>query len=375
MMFRSCLVGRPAVYSVWTVPDSDHPSAMPTDPTTRPRAGDACPVELSVVIPVYNEVESIQSMVRELQEALSQGNRSYEILLIDDGSTDGTWARCTALQEDVPALHLIRFRRNFGQTAAMSAGFDHARGDLVVTLDADLQNDPADIPRLLDAMSDDVDVVSGWRRDRKDRFLDRRLPSILANALISQFTGVRLHDYGCTLKVYRRTVLQSVRLYGEMHRFIPALVFWVGGNVVEIPVHHRPRRFGTSKYGLSRTFRVLLDLLTVRFLLQYSTSPIHMFGRLAALFALPGAALLVYMISANLLANLQWVVPGFSFGADLIKRPFWVMISFVLLFMGIQFVSIGLLAELQIRTYHESQGKSIYAVREIRPARSAGGPG
>ena len=218
-------------------------------------------MDLSVVIPVYNEVESVDALCARLQETLPALNKTYEILLVDDGSTDGTWARMVDQLDRVQGLHLIRLRRNFGQTAAMSAGFHASQGDVVVTLDADLQNDPVDISKLLEALDDDTDVVSGWRRHRKDKFFSRRLPSMLANALISKITGVHLHDYGCTLKAYRCEVIKNVQLYGEMHRFIPALASWVGSGIKEIEVHHYPRRFGTSKYGIGRTLRVVLDLM------------------------------------------------------------------------------------------------------------------
>lgn len=334
---------------------------------SRPDASPGEDLRLSVVVPVFNEVESIDPMVKELHQELTGLGVPYEILLVDDGSDDGTWDRLLALNESLAGIRLVRFRRNFGQTAAMSAGFHHARGEVVVTMDADLQNDPADIGPLLEQMGDEVDVVSGWRKDRQDRFLDRRLPSILANALISKMTGVRLHDFGCTLKAYRRSVIQNVHLYGEMHRFIPALAFWVGGTVQELVVNHRARAYGTSKYGISRTFRVVLDLLTVKFLLRYSTGPIQMFGRLAAAFALPGLLMLGFMVAANASFHLF----GTEWGATLIKRPFWIMTAFMLVFMGMQFISLGLLAEIQIRTYHESQGKPIYIVRETVEARRA----
>lgn len=321
--------------------------------------------EISVVVPVYNEEESIDALCKALHDSLSVLDRAYEVLLIDDGSTDDTWEKLRVLHQEYPCLHLIRFRRNFGQTAAMSAGFRHAKGDVVITMDADLQNDPADIPLLLEKMVDGVDVVSGWRKDRKDKFVTRRLPSMTANWLISKITGVHLHDYGCTLKAYRGEVIQNVHLYGEMHRFIPALSSWVGGHVVEVPVNHHPRRFGTSKYGLSRTFRVVLDLITVKFLLRYSTSPIHMFGKVAAGFAVPGVLMLILMVLANASYNLF----GTTFAAELIKRPFWIMTAFMLIFMGMQFISMGLLAEIQIRTYHEAQDRPIYFVRETIPPR------
>lgn len=312
-------------------------------------------MDVSVVVPVYNEEECVEALVARLHEVMSGLGRSYEMLLVDDGSSDGTWAKLCSAAETIPCLKLIRFRRNFGQTAALSAGFHAAQGEAVVTLDADLQNDPADIPRLLERFDQGFDVVSGWRKERKDKFLTRRLPSMLANSLISRITGVHLHDYGCTLKVYRREVIQNVHLYGEMHRFIPALASWVGGTVDEVVVTHHPRRFGTSKYGLSRTLRVVLDLMTVKFLLRYSTGPIQLYGKLGAVFFLPGFLALFGMIVANL-----------AVGATYIKRPFWVMTAFMLMFMGMQFISIGLLAEVQIRTYHESQNKRVYVIRETK---------
>lgn len=314
--------------------------------------------DLSVVIPLYNEADNAEPLCRRLHEALSGLGCSYEIVLVDDGSTDGTWEKLCSV--NVPNLHLIRLRRNFGQTAAMSAGFRESCGDILVTLDGDLQNDPADIPKLLKKMQDGADVVSGWRKDRKDPFLSRRLPSMIANVLISRMTGVRLHDYGCTLKAYRREIIQNIQLYGEMHRLIPALASWVGGRIEEVPVNHHPRRFGKSKYGISRTVRVILDLLTVTFLTRYSTRPIHVFGRLGLISGGVGLLMLLGMI----LANACYRLFGSEFAADLIKRPFWVMTSFMLIFFGIQFISMGLLAEIQIRTYHESQQKPIYVIRE-----------
>ena len=312
-------------------------------------------VQVSVVVPVYNEEESVDMLCAKLHEALSGIGRTYEILLIDDGSSDATWSRLSELSRKIPCLRIIRFRRNFGQTAAMSAGFDFARGEVIVTLDADLQNDPKDIPKLLDRVDQGFDVVSGWRKDRKDAFINRRLPSILANALISKITGVALHDYGCTLKAYRREVIKGVRLYGEMHRFIPALASWVGGSLDEVVVDHHARQFGTSKYGISRTIRVILDLVTVKFLLHYSTGPIQMFGKIAAGFAVPALLMLATLMGDRVFG---WFDPY------LIKRPFWVIAPLMLMAFAMQFISMGLLAEMQIRTYHESQNKPIYVVRE-----------
>jgi glycosyltransferase involved in cell wall biosynthesis len=319
-------------------------------------------VDVSVVVPVYNEQECVELLAERLHEVLSGLERAYEVILVDDGSTDATWEKLCAAAERYPCFRLIRFRRNFGQTAALSAGFHAATGEAVVTLDADLQNDPSDIPLLLERFSQGYDVVSGWRKDRKDKFFSRRLPSMLANGLISKITGVHLHDYGCTLKVYRREVIKNVHLYGEMHRFIPALASWVGGSVDEVVVTHHPRRFGTSKYGISRTFRVILDLMTVKFLLRYSTGPIQLYGKLAALFLLPGLLLILFVMGANLSYHLF----GTELASDLIKRPIWIMFPFLMIFLGMQFLSIGLLAEVQIRTYHESQDKRTYVVRETR---------
>jgi glycosyltransferase involved in cell wall biosynthesis len=325
-------------------------------------------LDLSVVVPVYNELESVEPLCRALHAVLSGQPRTYEVVLVDDGSSDGTWPRLVELSREIPRLRLIRFRRNFGQTAAMSAGFDAARGAVIVTMDADLQNDPADIPKLLDLMKDDIDVVSGWRKDRKDPFLNRRLPSMLANGLISRITGVALHDYGCTLKAYRAAVIKNVRLYGEMHRFIPALASWVGGQVVEAPVNHHARRFGRSKYGISRTMRVVLDLITVKYLLRYSQGPMQAFGKIGAALGLPGLAMLAFMI----LAHLSFLAFGTAFGAELIKRPFWLISAFMLVLTGVQFVCIGLLAEVMTRTYHESQSKPTYAIRETAESPAAG---
>lgn len=318
-------------------------------------------IDISVIVPVYNEVENVTPLCNRLQESLSRLDRSYEVILVDDGSTDGSWEKLREISARILHVRLIRFRRNFGQTAAISAGINHARGTIMITMDADLQNDPADIPLLLERIDKGVDVVSGWRRDRKEAFLSRRLPSMVANAIISRITGVRLHDYGCTLKAYRRDLMQNVNLYGEMHRFIPALTSWVGGSVEEVVVSHQPRLRGKSKYGLGRITKVILDLLTVTFLLRYSKSPIQIFGKLGFLLGAAGAVLLVFMMAANLSFNLF----GTHFGAVLLKRPFWVVTSFMLIFFGIQFISMGLLAEIQIRTYYESQGKPTYVIREI----------
>ena len=312
------------------------------------------------MVPIFNEADSVEPLCAALRKSLDGLGRSYEIVLVDDGSTDGTWDKLRALARTQRHLRLIRFRRNFGQTAAMSAGFRESKGEIVVTLDADLQNDPSDIPKLLECIQQGADVASGWRKDRKDPFLSRRLPSMLANALISKMTGVSLHDYGCTLKAYRRDVIKDVHLYGEMHRFIPALASWVGGRVEEVPVNHHARRFGKSKYGIGRTARVLLDLLTVKFLLQYSKGPMQIFGKLGLLFGVPGLVLILGMVLGHV-SYLLWETQA---GAWLVKRPFWIMTAFMLVFFGIQFICMGLLAELQIRTYHEAQSKPTYLISE-----------
>jgi glycosyltransferase involved in cell wall biosynthesis len=312
--------------------------------------------QLSVVVPVYNEEESVDALCQSLHGALSGVGRTYEIILVDDGSSDRTWERLGANARRLPCFKLVRLRRNFGQTAAMSAGFHQAQGEAIITMDADLQNDPADIPKLLERFDQGFDVVSGWRRDRKDAFLNRRLPSMLANGLISRITGVALHDYGCTLKAYRREIIKDVHLYGEMHRFIPALASWVGGRIDEVVVNHHPRRHGQSKYGISRTFRVVLDLLTVKFLLHYSTRPIQIFGRIGLIFTAVAMAMLGLMA-------VDWLVGIFN--PYLLKRPFWVITPLMLIGFCVQFISMGLLAEMQIRTYHEAQGKPIYVIKEV----------
>lgn len=321
-------------------------------------------MNLSIVIPVYNEEESVDLLCEKLHEALTPLSLQYEVVLVDDGSKDRTWPKLLENKKTYSYLHLIRFRRNFGQTAAMAAGLDAAEGEVIITMDADLQNDPKDIPKLLEAMTDEVDVVSGWRKDRKDTFINRRLPSMLANGLISKITGVHLHDYGCTLKAYRKDVIKDVRLYGEMHRFIPALAHWVGGQVVEIPVNHHARQFGESKYGIGRTFRVVLDLITVKFLLRYSTGPMQILGKIGLQLGFLGLAILTFIFGTNLLATLTgWEI----WGALLLKRPVWPIMGFMLIAFGIQFIGLGLLSEMTIRTYHESQDKRIYAIREQLP--------
>ena len=309
--------------------------------------------DLSVVIPLYNEAPNVAELHRELTAALGAWGRPYELLFIDDGSADGTFPALKALQAGDPHLRVIAFRRNFGQTAAFAAGFAHAKGRLIATSDGDLQNDPRDLPMMVDLLDDGYDIVCGWRRERRDPWLTRRLPSNLANWLISRTTGVKLHDYGCSLKVFRGEVVRSLRLYGEMHRFIPAIASEQGVRIAEVAVNHRPRRFGTSKYGLSRTMRVILDLFTVKFLLSYSTQPIQVFGPPGLLMGAAGVAITAYLGYVRL------------FGGQAIGDRPLLLLGILLVFAGMQFVTLGLLAELQARTYHESQDKPIYAVREV----------
>jgi glycosyltransferase involved in cell wall biosynthesis len=292
-------------------------------------------------------------LVAELRAVLAGLGRPGEVVFVDDGSTDGTFARLARLAEEEPRLRIVRLARNYGQTAALAAGIEHARGEIVVSIDGDRQNDPADIPRLLAALGDDVDVVNGWRTPRRDPWLTRRLPSQVANRLISLVTGTTLHDYGCTLRAMRGWVARELRLYGEQHRFIPALAAEVGARVVELPVRHRPRTAGRSKYGLSRTLRVVLDLLTVKFLSGYATRPIHLFGLFGLLCALAGLGLVGVL-------GVQRLV----FGVPLAGRPI-VLLGILMVIVGVQFVSIGLLGEMLVRTYHESQTKPVYRVREV----------
>lgn len=311
-----------------------------------------CPVELSIVVPIYNEEETIPHLHARVSDALTESGIDYELILVDDGSSDGSFALLREIAQQDRRVKVIRFRRNFGQTAAMAAGFDAARGRVIVPMDGDLQNDPADIPMLLATIDEGYDVVSGWRKDRQDTFVNRRLPSIIANALISRMTGVHLHDYGCTLKAYRREVLDGVNLYGEMHRFVPALASQVGARVAEIPVRHHARLYGTSKYGISRTMRVVLDLMTVKFLLTYSTKPIQLFGKWG-----------IYTILAGFLTGGLTLSMKLFEGMSMNRNPLLILTAF-LLFGGVQFIALGLLGEVNARTYHESQGKPIYVVRE-----------
>jgi glycosyltransferase involved in cell wall biosynthesis len=308
---------------------------------------------LSVIVLVYNEVESIPPMYRELAAVLDGLGVTSELLYVDDGSRDGGTELLAKLAEDDPRVRVVSFRRNFGQTAAVQAGIDHSSGQVLVFLDGDLQNDPHDIPRLLEKIEEGSDVVSGWRKNRHDD-ATRVLPSRVANWIIAKVTGVDLHDFGCTLKAYRREVIKDVRLYGEMHRFIPVYASWVGASICELPVNHRPRSFGKSKYSLSRTSRVMLDLMTVKLLGSYSTKPIYFFG-----FAAFGLWALAFVFAAIVI--LQKLLPPYPYAHN---NPLLLLAVFLGI-VGVQFILMGLLAELSIRTYHESQAKATYVVREI----------
>ena len=315
-----------------------------------------------MVVPFFDEEENVVSLDDELRTILSRLGSPYEIIYVDDGSSDSTFLELESIVQKNVATRVIRLRRNFGQTAALAAGLAAAQGDVIVFMDGDRQNDPADIPALVARLAQGADVVSGWRASRQDKLFSRRLPSTIANRLISLTTGVRLHDYGCTLKAYRREVLDEIQLYGEMHRFIPVLAHKVGAVICEMPVNHRPRVAGRSKYGISRTFRVLVDLITVKFLAVYSSRPIHVFGLASGL-----------SICAGFLAAAIAVYQKIAQGAFVHRNPLFTLA----IFMGVlatQFILMGLLAELAIRTYHESQGKPIYVVRQRLDSGNINGP-
>jgi len=314
--------------------------------------------ELSIVIPVQNESPNIKPLYDELTQTLGQYGRSYELLIVDDGSTDDTFEQLSALQARDPRLRVVRFRRNFGQTAAFAAGFAMARGRLVVTLDGDRQNDPRDIPAMVALIDQGNDIVCGWRKDRKDTFVNRRLPSMLANKLISWATGVPLHDFGCSLKVFRAEVVKPMRLYGEMHRFMPAIASQMGVKIAEMVVNHRPRQAGETKYGISRTIRVILDLATVKFLLSYSTRPLQIFGLVGIVAGGLGAVITGYLGYIRLFTH-----------QGIAERPL-LLLGVMLIFIGVQLVTFGLLAEVMARTYYESQDKPTYAIREVRESGS-----
>jgi len=308
--------------------------------------------DVSVFLPVFNEEPNLLPLQAKLHDALKKLGRSAEIVYVDDGSTDGSLRILREIAQLDPRVRVVALRRNYGQTAAMAAGIDAARGKVLIPMDADLQNDPADITRLLDRLDEGYDVVSGWRKNRKDKMITRKIPSMLANRLISWIGGVPLHDYGCSLKAYRRESLQDVRLYGEMHRFIPIYAAWAGARVTEIPVKHHARTMGKSKYGLSRTLKVVFDLMTIKFMASYQTKPIYVFGSFG---------MLVFAIS--ILSGLYAVYLKLVHKADFVQTPLPIL-SVVMFAVGVQFLLMGLLAEMLVRTYHESQAKTIYAVRQ-----------
>jgi len=305
---------------------------------------------LSVVIPIFNEEENIIPLYGELKNVLEDMKTQHEIIFVDDGSDDNSNEILHRLAQDDKGIKVIQFRKNFGQTAAIAAGVEHAQGEVIVTMDGDGQNDPRDIPRLLERLEQGYDVASGWRKNRKDPLLNKRFPSALANKLISWLTGVRLHDYGCTLKAYRRDILKDVHLYGEMHRFIPAYASWVGARITEMEVAHHPRRHGKSKYGLSRTTSIILDLMTFLFLQRYSTKPIRLFGGAGMTLFVLGVLTGLFVLYRRIIWGGAWISP-------------MILISFFFITMGVMFILLGLIAEIIIRTYHESQKKPIYAIK------------
>ena len=308
-------------------------------------------LDISIVLPVYNEAGNLRSFIPELSVALQAIGRSYEIIAVDDGSTDDSLEVLRELKDDEPNLRIVSFRRNFGQTAGFAAGFDLSRGRYVITMDADGQNDPADISRLLDVMDEGYDIVSGWRKDRKEPFLSRRLPSTIANRIIGRSTGVVLHDYGCSLKIYHRDVAKHVNLYGELHRFIPALASGIGARVAEVAVNDRPRVYGKSKYNISKTVRVILDLVTIIFLLSYLARPMQLFGLAGLISGGVGFAMALYLTLLKVVA-----------GVDIGSRPL-LSLAILLMILGVQFLVMGLLGEIQARTYFEVQNKPIYVIR------------
>lgn len=326
-------------------------------------------VGLSVAVALYNEEESIPLLCEKLDETLSKLGKTYEVILVDDGSKDSSWKVLNEQAAKYPCLKIVRFRRNFGQTAALAAGFDLAKGDVIVTMDGDLQNDPADIPAMLETMErEDADVVSGWRKDRKDSKI-RTLPSQIFNNFIQSYLQLPIHDNGCSLKAYRREVVKGFHLYGEMHRFVVAHAKWVGAKIVEMPVHHHAREFGTTKYGslfgLGKIPRVVLDCITMRFLLKYSSKPMHLFGKIG------GMCLIIGLLSLAVV-GLEWLVDlclsgnnAWFGGTLLVKRPFWVIAPFMFLGFAVQFIIMGLNAELNTRTYFESQKKAVYQIRDV----------
>ncbi len=309
-------------------------------------------MELSVVIPMYNEKENVLPLYRELKEVLDSMSLSYEIIFVDDGSFDGTYEILKDIKDRDENVCVIRLKKNFGQTAALSCGLDYARGRLVVTMDGDLQNDPHDIPKMMEKL-DDCDIVCGWRKERKDPFFSRKLPSMVANWLISHVTGVKLHDYGCTLKLFKREIFSELKLYGDMHRFIPALATVYGARIVELPVNHRPRVYGESKYGLSRIFSVILDLFTLKFFLSYFKRPMRFFGAIGILLTIVGFLISFYLSLKKIL-----------FHVHIGQRPALILGVLFILF-GTQLFMIGLVSEILLRIYHESSKRTIYVVEKV----------
>jgi len=309
--------------------------------------------EISIIIPLYNEEKNVEELSASLNEIIKTLDRETEIICIDDGSTDGTFHLLSKLKKSNDNIRIIRFTRNFGQTAAISAGFDYATGEIIVTMDGDLQNDPKDIPLLIEKIEEGYDIVSGWRAKRQDRLLSRKVPSKVANWLIGLMTGVKLHDSGCSLKAYRSDVVKNLRLYGEMHRFIPALASSRGAKIAEVKVNHHPRKKGSSKYGISRTIRVILDLITIKFLLSFLTRPLQIFGLLGLAFSGMGFLVCLYLTLLKLL-----------FRHSISDRPL-LLLGILLLVLGVQFIGFGLIAEMQTRTYYEVQNKPIYVVKDF----------
>lgn len=320
-------------------------------------------IELSVVVPLLNEVESLRSLTEEITAALRDQAISYEILFVDDGSTDGSFELIEQLHAEDERITAVCFRRNFGQTAGFAAGFDYANGNIIITMDADGQNDPADIPALLEKMGEGWDVVNGWRVNRQDPFLFRKFPSKIANGLIARSSGVRLHDRGCSMRAFRAEVVAELHLYGEMHRFIPEMVHFAGFSMTEVAVNHRPRTVGVSKYGISRTFRVLFDLMTVLFLRRYMDRPMHLFGWFGGVTAGVGGLVTVSLIMGKLWAGVTGGIDGFH-AAQIGDRPLF-LLAILSVIVGVQFLGIGLVSELVVRTYYESQNKPVYRVKEV----------
>ena len=308
--------------------------------------------ELSLVIPVFNEEENLTELINRLEGSVRKTGKAYELIFIDDGSEDRSREIIAQKAEKDSRVKLIVLRRNYGQTAALSAGFDAASGEIIIPLDGDLQNDPDDIPLMLDTLAQGFDLVSGWRKERKDAFLSRRFPSMVANWIISFLSGVRLHDYGCTLKAYRKEYIKGIRLYGEMHRFLPIYASWNGAKIIELPVRHHHRKAGKSKYGITRTFKVIMDLITVKFLGGYATKPLYFFGGVGSI-----------MLLGSVVSGLGVLHQKIFLGVSMIKTPL-LLLTVLLILLGVMLIMLGLLAELTVRTYHESQDKPIYMIKK-----------